>query len=139
MTVISSSEQETRELGKRMAGKVTPGTVISLRGSLGAGKTVFAKGFALGLGITEAIVSPTFTLVQEYDGRLKLYHLDLYRLSGEDEFESMGGEDFLYSDGVALIEWSEKIEDMLPDDTIFINITINEDLTRSIEIKGMEL
>ena len=139
MRVISSSEQETRELGKRMAGKVTPGTVISLRGSLGAGKTVFAKGFALGLGITEAIVSPTFTLVQEYDGRLKLYHLDLYRLSGEDEFESMGGEDFLYSDGVALIEWSEKIEDMLPDDTIFINITINEDLTRSIEIRGMEL
>ena len=65
MRVISSSEQETRELGKRMAGKVTPGTVISLRGSLGAGKTVFAKGFALGLGITEAIVSPTFTLVQE--------------------------------------------------------------------------
>lgn len=139
MRVISSSEQETRELGKRMSQKVTPGTVISLRGSLGAGKTVFAKGFALGLGITEAIVSPTFTLVQEYDGRLKLYHLDLYRLSGEDEFESMGGEDFLYSDGVALIEWSEKIEDMLPDDTIFINITINEDLTRSIEIKGMEL
>ena len=139
MRVISSSEQETRELGKRMAGKVTPGTVISLRGSLGAGKTVFAKGFAEGLGITEAIVSPTFTLVQEYDGRLKLYHLDLYRLSGEDEFESMGGEDFLYSDGVALIEWSEKIEDMIPDDTIFINITINEDLTRSIEIRGMEL
>ena len=139
MRVISSSEQETRELGKRMAGKITPGTVIALRGSLGAGKTVFAKGFALGLGITEAIVSPTFTLVQEYDGRLKLYHLDLYRLSGEDEFESMGGEDFLYSDGVALIEWSEKIEDMLPDDTIFINITINEDLTRSIEIRGMEL
>ena len=139
MRVISSSEQETRELGKLMAGKVTPGTVISLRGSLGAGKTVFAKGFAEGLGITEAIVSPTFTLVQEYDGRLKLYHLDLYRLSGEDEFESMGGEDFLYSDGVALIEWSEKIEDMLPDDTIFINITINEDLTRSIEIRGMEL
>ena len=139
MRVISSSEQETRELGKRMAGKVTPGTIISLRGSLGAGKTVFAKGFAEGLGITEAIVSPTFTLVQEYDGRLKLYHLDLYRLSGEDEFESMGGEDFLYSDGVALIEWSEKIEDMLPDDTIFINITINEDLTRSIEIRGIEL
>ena len=139
MRVISSSEQETRELGKRMAGKVTPGTVISLRGSLGAGKTVLGKGFAEGLGITEAIVSPTFTLVQEYDGRLKLYHLDLYRLSGEDEFESMGGEDFLYSDGVALIEWSEKIEDMLPDDTIFINITINEDLTRSIEIRGIEL
>ena len=65
---------------------------------------------------------------------MKMYHLDLYRLSGEDEFESMGGEDFLYSDGVTLIEWSEKIESMLPDDTIYVNITIEPDLTRKIEI-----
>ena len=136
MRVISSSEQETRELGKRMSQKVTPGTVISLRGSLGAGKTVFAKGFALGLGITEAIVSPTFTLVQEYDGREKLYHLDIYRLSGEDEFESMGGEEFLYPDGITLIEWSEKIDSMLPDSTIFVEIKINDDLSRTITIKG---
>ena len=70
---------------------------------------------------------------------LKMYHLDLYRLSGEDEFESMGGEDFLYPDGVTLIEWSEKIEDMLPDNTIFINITIDKDLKRIIDIKGIEL
>ena len=139
MIFTSASEKETKELGSRMAASVGKGTVISLRGSLGAGKTVFAKGFAEGLGITEAIVSPTFTLVQEYEGRMKMYHLDLYRLSGEDEFESMGGEDFLYSDGVTLIEWSEKIEDMLPDDTVFISITINEDLTRRIEIKGMIL
>ena len=138
MRVISSSEQETRELGKRMSQKVTPGTVISLRGSLGAGKTVFAKGFALGLGITEAIVSPTFTLVQEYDGREKLYHLDIYRLSGEDEFESMGGEEFLYPDGITLIEWSEKIDSMLPDSTIFVEVKINEDLSRTITIKGDE-
>ena len=139
MIFTSASEKETKELGSRMAASVRKGTVISLRGSLGAGKTVFAKGFAEGLGITEAIVSPTFTLVQEYEGRMKMYHLDLYRLSGEDEFESMGGEDFLYSDGVTLIEWSEKIEDMLPDDTVFISITINEDLTRRIEIRGMIL
>lgn len=139
MIFTSASEKETKELGSRMAASVGKGTVISLRGSLGAGKTVFAKGFAEGLGITEAIVSPTFTLVQEYEGRMKMYHLDLYRLSGEDEFESMGGEDFLYSDGVTLIEWSEKIEDMLPDDTVFISITINEDLTRRIEIRGMIL
>lgn len=139
MHISSHSEKETQEVGRRVAQKVTRGAVISLRGSLGAGKTVFAKGFARELGITEAIVSPTFTLVQEYDGRLRMYHLDLYRLSGEDEFESMGGEDFLYSDGVALIEWSEKIEDMLPEDTIYVDLTINEDLSRDIEIRGLEL
>ena len=139
MIFESTSEKETKELGKKLANVITKGSVISLRGSLGAGKTVFAKGFAEGLGISEAIVSPTFTLVQEYDGKFKMYHLDLYRLSGEDEFESMGGEDFLYPDGVTLIEWSEKIEDMLPDTTIYINITIDENLTRKIDIKGIEL
>lgn len=136
MKYLSHSEDETQKIGFEVAEKIKKGDVISLTGSLGAGKTVFAKGFAKQLGIEEAIVSPTFTLVQEYDGRMKMYHLDLYRLSGEDEFESMGGEDFLYSDGVTLIEWSEKIESMLPDDTIYVKITINEDLTRAIEITG---
>lgn len=136
MKYLSHSEDETQKIGYEVAEKIKKGDVISLTGSLGAGKTVFAKGFAKQLGIDEAIVSPTFTLVQEYDGREKMYHLDLYRLSGEDEFESMGGEDFLYSDGVTLIEWSEKIESMLPDDTIYVRITINEDLTRTIEITG---
>lgn len=136
MKYLSHSEDETQKIGFEVAEKIKKGDVISLTGSLGAGKTVFAKGFAKQLGIEEAIVSPTFTLVQEYDGRMKMYHLDLYRLSGEDEFESMGGEDFLYSDGVTLIEWSEKIESMLPDDTIYVEITINEDLTRAIEITG---
>ena len=134
MKYLSHSEDETQKIGFEVAEKIKKGDVISLTGSLGAGKTVFAKGFAKQLGIEEAIVSPTFTLVQEYDGREKMYHLDLYRLSGEDEFESMGGEDFLYSDGVTLIEWSEKIESMLPDDTIYVNITIEPDLTRKIEI-----
>ena len=136
MKYLSHSEDETQKIGYEVAEKIKKGDVISLTGSLGAGKTVFAKGFAKQLGIEEAIVSPTFTLVQEYDGREKMYHLDLYRLSGEDEFESMGGEDFLYSDGVCLIEWSEKISSMLPDDTIYVNITINEDLSRTIEITG---
>lgn len=136
MTIISHSEEETKNAGRELARRAGCSSVISLRGSLGAGKTVFAKGFAQELGITEAIVSPTFTLVQEYEGKMKMYHLDLYRLSGEDEFESMGGEDFLYSDGVCLIEWSEKISSMLPDDTIYVNITINEDLSRTIEITG---
>ena len=139
MTIISHSEEETKNAGRELARRAVRSSVISLRGSLGAGKTVFAKGFAQELGITEAIVSPTFTLVQEYEGKMKMYHLDLYRLSGEDEFESMGGEDFLYSDGVTLIEWSEKIDSMLPDDTIHVEIGIQPDLTRKIEITGASL
>ena len=135
MKWLSHDEKETKALGAMLAGKVRKGDVVSLRGSLGAGKTVFAKGFAEALGISEAIVSPTFTLVQDYEGSMKLYHLDLYRLSGEDEFESMGGEEFLYPDGISLIEWSEKIDSMLPDDTIYVSITINDDQSRNIEIK----
>ena len=139
MTIRTNSPLETEELGKKIGNALRKGDVVSLRGSLGAGKTVIAKGIARSLGIEEAIVSPTFTLVQEYDGREKLYHLDIYRLSGDDEFESMGGEEFLYPDGITLIEWSEKIDDMLPDNTIYITVTINDDLSRTIEIEGLEL
>ena len=134
--MISHSEKETEDIGYRFGKALRRGDVVSLTGSLGAGKTVLAKGIARALSIEEAIVSPTFTIVQEYDGTQKLYHLDLYRLSGDDEFESMGGEEFLYPDGITLIEWSEKIEDMLPDSTIFVEIAINEDLTRKITIEG---
>ena len=133
--MITHTAIETEEEGRRLGETLRKGDVVSLRGSLGAGKTVLAKGIAKALGITEAIVSPTFTLVQEYDGKEKLYHLDLYRLSGEDEFESMGGEDFLYPDGITLIEWSEKIEDMLPDSTIFVTVDILPDGSRDIDIK----
>ncbi len=139
MTIKTNSPLETEELGKKIGNALRKGDVVSLRGSLGAGKTVIAKGIARSLGIGEAIVSPTFTLVQEYDGREKLYHLDIYRLSGDDEFESMGGEEFLYPDGISLIEWSEKIDDMLPDNTIYITLTINDDLSRTIEIRGLDL
>lgn len=132
MRSLSASETETE--GRKLGESLRKGDVVSLRGSLGAGKTVLAKGIAESLGITEAIVSPTFTIVQEYSGREKLYHLDLYRLSGDDEFESMGGEEFLYPDGITLIEWSEKIDDMLPDNTIFVNITISDDGSRNIDI-----
>ncbi len=139
MIIKTKSTEETEALGRKVGNALKKGDVVSLRGSLGAGKTVIAKGIARSLGIDEAIVSPTFTLVQEYDGREKLYHLDIYRLSGEDEFESMGGEEFLYPDGITLIEWSEKIDSMLPDGTIYIDITISDDLSRSINIRGLEL
>ncbi len=138
--MISTSDAMTLQIGEDLGRKLKKGSVVSLRGSLGAGKTVLAKGIAKAIGIKEAIVSPTFTIVQEYDGSsMKMYHLDLYRLSGEDEFESMGGEEFLYPDGITLIEWSEKIEDMLPEDTVYISITINEDQSRNIEIEGISI
>ncbi len=138
MTVISHCEEETRSLGRTVAQACKAGTVISLRGSLGSGKTVFAKGLAEGLGIEEAIVSPTFTLIQEYEGKLPLYHMDLYRIEGSEEFELMGGEEFLYGDGVTLIEWSEKIEELLPDSTIFVHIRIMPNQDRSITLEGVQ-
>ncbi|MBO8436439.1 MAG: tRNA (adenosine(37)-N6)-threonylcarbamoyltransferase complex ATPase subunit type 1 TsaE [Spirochaetes bacterium] len=134
--MISCSEKETEEAGFKLGSTLRRGDVITLTGSLGAGKTVLAKGIARALGIKEAIVSPTFTLVQEYEGREKLYHLDLYRLSGEDEFESMGGEEFLYPDGITLIEWAEKIGSMLPDDAFHVDIEIMNDGKREISITG---
>ncbi|HHT81425.1 MAG: tRNA (adenosine(37)-N6)-threonylcarbamoyltransferase complex ATPase subunit type 1 TsaE [Sphaerochaeta sp.] len=139
MRFTSSSPQETLELGFRIGEACSAGSTVSLRGSLGAGKTVLAKGIAKALGITEAIVSPTFTLMQEYEGKLPLYHMDLYRISGTDEFEMIGGEEMLYGNGVTLIEWSEKIQDMLPDGTIFVHISIMPDNKREITIEGIEL
>lgn len=134
-SIICKTESEMEKLGSQMAQTFKPGTVVSLRGSLGAGKTVFARGVARELGITEAIVSPTFTLIQQYDGKMPMYHMDLYRISSDDDFMMIGGEDFLYSNGVCLIEWSEVINDLLPKDTIFVNITVNQDQSRTVEIK----
>lgn len=138
-TIIAHTAADTLEVGRRIAAKAYPGMVVSLRGPLGAGKTVIAKGVAEGLGIKEAIVSPTFTLIQEYQGTtLKLYHMDLYRLSGTDEFEMIGGEELLYGKGVVLIEWSEKIEEMLPDDTVYVELQILPNQDRVITVKGLE-
>ena len=132
--IICKTEDDMVNLGSRFGKQTKPGMVISLRGSLGAGKTVFARGVARSLGIEEAIVSPTFTLVQEYDGRLPMYHMDLYRITSSEDFEMIGGEDMLYSDGICLIEWSEIINEMLPRDTIFINIKVNPDQSRTVTI-----
>lgn len=124
------------KLGRSIGALCRSSDVISLRGSLGAGKTVFAKGVARALGIEEAIVSPTFTLVQEYDGRIPMYHMDLYRITSEEDFQMIGGEDMLYSDGVCLIEWSEIINDMLPDGTLFVQIAVNSDQSRTVTLTG---
>lgn len=135
----SASEQETRELGKKIGSAAPSGSVISLRGPLGAGKTVIAKGVAEALRIDESIVSPTFTLVQEYEGTMPLHHMDLYRIDGVDEFGGIGGEELLYADGITLIEWSEKIEAILPPHTIRVEIKIESDGMRTITIKGIRV
>lgn len=135
-TVICKSAQDMENLGREIGETCIRGSVISLRGSLGAGKTVFAKGVARSLGIDEAIVSPTFTLVQEYEGRLAMYHMDLYRITSEEDFQMIGGEDMLYSDGLCLVEWSEIINDILPFGTLFVQITVNDDQSRTVNISG---
>ena len=136
--IVCKTEDDMVKLGNRFGKLAKPGMVISLRGSLGAGKTVFARGVARSLGIEEAIVSPTFTLVQEYDGTLPMYHMDLYRITSQEDFEMIGGEDMLYSNGVCLIEWSEIINEMLPKDTIFINIKVNSDQSRTVTMESKD-
>ena len=101
------SMEETRELGRQMGTAAGPGDVLTLSGDLGVGKTVFTKGFALGIGVTEAVSSPTFTIVQEYhSGRLPLYHFDVYRIGDPEEMDEVGFDDYVYGDGVSLIEWA---------------------------------
>ena len=115
--------KETFELGKTIGQNAKPGQIYCLDGDLGVGKTVFTQGFAKGLGIYEAINSPTFTIVQEYtEGRLNLYHFDVYRISDVSEMDEIGYDEYFYSDGVCLIEWGSLISDILPDETIYINI-----------------
>lgn len=121
-----------------LAEKMSPGSIVSLSGTLGSGKTVFTRGIARGLGIECNITSPTFTLICEYEGRLPLYHMDLYRISDPDEFETTGGRELLFSGGIAVIEWAEKISSYLPDDMVRVNIAIREDKTRIITITGIE-
>lgn len=138
MEFISHSPEETEAVGAELAGKLTPGTVIAYTGDLGAGKTAFTRGLARGLGVTERVTSPTFTIVNEYiGGRLPLFHFDLYRLGSSDELFDIGWEDYLSRGGVCAVEWSENIEDALEDDCLRIDIRRGEgDNDRVITITG---
>jgi tRNA threonylcarbamoyladenosine biosynthesis protein TsaE len=108
--------EETFELGKQMGEAAKPGDVLCLLGDLGTGKTVFTQGFAAGLGITEPVSSPTFTIVQTYDeGRMPFYHFDVYRIADIDEMEEIGFDDYVFGEGVCLIEWANLIEEILPE------------------------
>jgi len=113
-TITTNSPDETIEYGRRFAKKLTSGTVVALFGELGSGKTTFAKGVCEGLAIEAAISSPTFTLINEYEGRLPVYHFDFYRIANPDEAWQIGCEDYFYGNGVCLIEWPENIAKILP-------------------------
>lgn len=142
MVYESNTPQETFELGKRLAEAVKPGQVYCLDGDLGVGKTVFTQGFARGLGIMGPVNSPTFTIVQQYEeGRLPLYHFDVYRIGDISEMDEIGYEDCFYGSGVSLIEWSELIEELLPERAV--HVTIEKDLERGfdyrrIRVEGLE-
>jgi tRNA threonylcarbamoyladenosine biosynthesis protein TsaE len=136
---LSSSPDETIALGERIARRLGRGSVVALRGGLGTGKTCLAKGIARGLGINETITSPTYTIVSEYQGGLPLYHIDAYRLAGDEDFENTGAAELLGGEGVALVEWSERIPLSIPPEAISIEIEINGSDSRIFHISGLEL
>ena len=138
LTFTTSSAEETIELGKKIGKLLKKGDIIAMQGTLAAGKTTITKGIAQALGITETITSPTFCLISEYEGTMPLYHMDVYRLDGTEDFINLGTDDMLYGDGVSIIEWSEKIMDELPKTTIILKITPQDDGSRLIEIDNWQ-
>lgn len=130
--LISRSPEETEQIGRIIGENSKEGDIIALQGTLAAGKTTLTKGIALGLGIEESVTSPTFTLISEYEGRLHLYHMDVYRLDTTEDFLSLGAEELLYGNGVSVLEWSEKIMEILPDDVITIKIETGTEGERHI-------
>ena len=137
---LSSSPEETEALGEELVLKLKSGSVIALYGTLGAGKTCLVKGIARGLGITEIITSPTYTIINEYSGSMgdnavTLYHIDAYRLSGDEDFESTGAGEFISAGGITIIEWSDRIPHSIPSDAITIHIEITGLQSRIFTIK----
>lgn len=142
MIIETKSAKETFELGRRLGLTAKPGTLICLDGDLGTGKTVFTKGVADGLNVTEPVCSPTFTLMQVYEeGRLPMYHFDVYRIDDPEELEETGYREFFFGDGVCLVEWAELISELIPDDCIRVKIEKDPSVSfdyRKITITGVE-
>jgi len=143
---ISASPEETFSLGQALSGMLAKGSVVALQGPLGAGKTCFTKGIAGGLGIEEEITSPTYTIISEYEGKIAdrntgegklcvpVYHIDAYRLNGNDDFINLGGEEIVFGSGISIIEWSERIPGFIPPGAYQVNIEIADDNKRRIRI-----
>ena len=138
MTIETRSPEETFALGKRLGEEARPGQVFTLNGDLGVGKTVFTKGLAEGLGISEPVSSPTFTIVQVYEeGRLPFYHFDVYRIGDVDEMEETGFEEYVMGDGVSLIEWADLIQDILP--PVRTEVVIEKDLEQGFDYRKITI
>lgn len=138
MIIETNGERETHASGFRLGETAKRGQVFALIGDLGVGKTIFTKGLAAGLGITEPVSSPTFTIVQIYEGgRLPFYHFDVYRISDVEEMEEIGYEDYIYGDGISLIEWADLIADILPEH--YTRITIEKDLEKGFDYRRIEI
>jgi len=138
MTYESMCDQDTQDLGFKLGKCAKPGDVYSLDGDLGTGKTVFTAGFAKGLGISEPVCSPTFTILQVYEeGRIPLYHFDVYRIGDPQEMEEIGFDDYAFGQGVCLIEWGSRIEEILPSGTV--HITIEKDLQRGFDYRLIQI
>ena len=138
MIIETRSAEETYQLGVELGEKATKGQVFTMVGDLGVGKTVFTQGLAKGLGIQEAINSPTFTIVQVYDeGRLPFYHFDVYRIGDISEIDEVGYEDYVYGEGVCLIEWANLIEEILPENRT--SIIIEKDLEKGFDYRKITI
>jgi tRNA threonylcarbamoyladenosine biosynthesis protein TsaE len=139
-TLISRSPEDTLTIGKVIGEHLEPGNVIALVGELGSGKTCITQGIARGIHVPGdyQITSPTFTLINEYPGRIRLYHMDVYRLSGAGDLELLGYEDYFYGDGIVVVEWAEKIAGILPEGSLFIYLRYLDETSREIRIEGTE-
>lgn len=134
----SHSPEDTYALGRRLGEQCGPGQVYTLTGDLGVGKTLFTQGFAVGLGISEPVSSPTFTILQMYDtGRLPFYHFDVYRIGDVEEMDEIGWEDYIYGQGVCMVEWAELIEEILPERRV--HILIEKDLAQGFDYRRITL
>ena len=134
MVIETRSPEETYRLGQQLGEKALPGQVYALTGDLGVGKTLFTQGFAKGLGVQEAVNSPTFTIVQVYeDGRVPFYHFDVYRIGDPEEMDEIGFDEYIMGEGVCLIEWAELISEILPEERT--DILIEKDLQKGVDYR----
>ena len=137
MEFESNSYEETQKFAEEFSKTLKAGDVLCMYGDLGVGKTAFVQGLAKGLGIDEPITSPTFTIVNEYSGRLPLYHFDVYRIGDVEEMDEIGYEDYIYGDGVSLIEWANLIEEILPEH--YTEIKIEKDLEKGFDYRRISI